>query len=226
MEQMFHSDIRAVPGPVPVERIPRAIDSWDRPSRMPRRLVWLIAYLTGFWGCPFPGEPPRGARDPELWAAEFPSPTAWRECLDDVIDVDRHAALKGGLLGWLASGYSVGDGPPDELGVPPNELLLSQLKRIWPTLDGMPPFVAFHLAYALFAWAGEKSIREAATRLAERWHIPEDAFGSDEDNARLVPWLRAVAIADPVLTLKIGAEAMLRFVVANETQLRAQEIAG
>ena len=159
-------------------------------------------------------------RHPDAFEGQFATAEAWRMCVDDVVDVNRYMALKGGLVGWLSSGYAEWEDPERALGLPTSVEVLQGLAELWPSLDPLPTEVAFHFAFALIAWPGREAISASAARLAPTMPLPKGVFASHRPNERLLSWLHTVARADPLLAFKVGAEAALRGIVAHDAQLR------
>ena len=203
-------------------RIARAIDSWDRPSEMPRPVAWLVAFMTGLWAFGLEGQPPRAPDRPVQLATHFPTLEVWKEGVDDVIDVDRHKVLKGALMGWLTSGHELDEAQALEVGVPSNEWMVRLLPQLWPTLDQLAPAVAVHFAYALIATSGESAAKQAIGRLVPGAQLLEETFEGEAGTVRLLVWLRGVAVQSPVLALKIGAEALVRHGYEHHPALKAR----
>ena len=135
----------------------------------------------------------------------------WQECVDSAMRTDAEIALRSGVVAWLTAGPGFSDEVLRALRVPSNELLLKRLPQIWPRLDELPPVVAFHYVSALSAWFDRTALREAATRLVPQWPLPVEGIEGRAGVGRYFRWVREVAAAQPVLALKVAAEAALRW---------------
>ena len=192
------------------------IDSWERVSEMPRELMKTVVYLAGVTGgiywryAPLEAGLSLRAPDDEL------APTRrlreeWRGCVDEVMQEDAHTALKAGVLRWLAAGSDISKSSMKGVEVPSNALLVKRMPKIWPRLDELPAVVAFHYACALSRWADRQAVRETALRLAPERPLPSEGIEGLWGCRLYFGWVRELAAAQPVLALKVGAEAALRW---------------
>ena len=196
--------------------IERVIDSWGRVSEMPKELMLTVTYLVGqTGGSPrqeVPLEPQLPGAGEEGQAELFRElREKWQEVASGLVTGDVEIGMRSGVVAWLANGPGFSNEVLTALKIPSNELLLKRLPQIWPRLDELPPVVAFHYVAALSVWFDRDALGAAAARLVPEWPLPAEGTEGAEGRYRFFKWVRDVAAAQPVLALKVAAEAALRW---------------
>ena len=213
---MFQSTVKDWLPVVEEGEIERVIDSWGRVSEMPKELMLTVVYLAGQTGGTPRRETPLEPRLPGVGEEAEPEffrelREKWQEVASALVSGDVEIGMRSGVVAWLTAGPGFSNEVLTALKIPSCELLLKRMPQIWPRLDELPPVVAFHYVAALSVWFDREALSVAAARLVPEWPLPAEGTEGSEGLYRYFQWVRDVAAAQPVLALKVGAEAALRW---------------